>query len=438
MNRQPHPKAASETPQPPVPVKVFGVGGTGLKVLEQISALGLPGAAFVAVGSSEELAAATFAPEKIVLESKLLRGLGTGGDPERGRAVAEENLSQLHAACAGTGVCFIVTGLGGGGGTGISPVLARVAKSAGALVLAFTTLPFDCEGSRRRQQARLGIEQLKAEADGVICVSNQMLFKLIDERTSVVETFRLTNTLLAEGMMGVWRLIGRPGILPVHFDDLSALLRDRHLESTFATAQAAGPKRIAEAVDQLLAHPLLDGGKTLTESEAVLVSLAGGPDLAMAEVNQVMEAIQGRCGRAQVLMGAAIDEKLKDQLTITMIAGRRAERPVDETEPEGEPDSDTALTLESLETQLHSRPNGPRKHSRFTPPPPVLPPDKVEQLMVRQTGRPKGRKASARMRQGQLPLEIVSKGRFDKSEPTIHKGEDLDVPTYIRRGVSLN
>ncbi len=438
MDHHHHQNAPLQNLPASVPVKVFGVGSAGLKVLEQIAAHGLPGAVFVAVGTSEEVGAATFAPEKIVLESRLLRGLGTGGDPERGRAVAEENLSGLKTACKGVEAIFIVTGLGGGAGTGISPVLARMARAAGALVLAFATLPFDCEGNRRHNQARQGLDRLKAEADGVVCLPNQLVFKLIDDQTSVIETFKLTNALLAEGVSGVWRLLTCQGLLPIHFNDLSQLLRDRHRESAFATAQAAGPARATEVVDKLLSHPLLDGGKTLIESEALLVSLTGGQGLAMAEINHVMEAINRHCGHTQVLMGAAIDEKLGDRLAITVIAARRAEPLVEETEPEDLPDSDTAPTLESLEMQLSSRPGGSRKHSRFVPPPPLLPPEKLDQLIAKQPGRPKGRKASSRMRQGQLPLEIVSKGRFDKSEPTIHKGEDLDVPTYIRRGVSLN
>src|ERR1019366_704464 len=144
---------------------------------------------------------------KFHLESKLLRGLGSGGDADRGRALAEEQFSTLKSACEGANVVFILSGLGGGAGTGISPVLARAAKEAGALVLAFVTLPFDCEGNRRQQQARRGLELLKAEADGVICLPNQKVLKLIDENTGVIETFRAANELLAEGVGGVWRLM---------------------------------------------------------------------------------------------------------------------------------------------------------------------------------------------------------------------------------------
>ena len=432
-----HENRTAEGPRPAlVPVKVFAVGGAGLKLQEQIAQCALPGASFLAVGTAAEIAGSA-AAEKVELESKLLRGLGTGGDPERGRAAAEENFTRLKDACAGAAVVFIVAGLGGGAGTGISPVLARAAKEAGAVVLAWVTLPFDCEGNRRRQQAHLGLERLRAEADGVICLPNQEVFRLIDDQTSVVDTFRITNELLAAGLNGVWRLIAAQGLIEVRVADLCAMLVECQGANVFATATAAGPARSRDVVDQLLAHPLLDGGIALMESDAVLVSLAGGPGLAMAEVSRVMEAINGKCGRAQVLAGAAIDDSLGERLALTVIAARRGEASGHEAESEESSDSKTAPAAESLDTQLNLG-AGVRKHSRFAPPPPVIPPEKLKQLMGKQTGRSRMGKGAARMRQGQLPLEIVSKGRFDKSEPTIHKGEDLDVPTYIRRGVALN
>jgi cell division protein FtsZ len=426
-------------PAKPLSLKIFGVGSAGLKLLNRITRAPLPGTAFAAVDTAAEAMADSVAPEKLVLESKLLRGLGTGGDPERGRAAAEEHLSELKAACDGMNLVFIVTGLGGGTGTGVSPVLARVAKETGALVLALVTLPFDCEGNRRRHQAQQGLDQLKIEADGVICLPNQKVSKLIDEQTSLIETFRMSNDLLADCLSGVWRLLARRGLIEIHVADLCALLRDRHAESAFATADAAGPTRSRDVVERLLAHPLLDAGKTLAEADAVLVSLTAGPGLTMIEVNQVMEPINSRCAQAQVLMGAAIDETFGDRLAITLITTRHVEAQTPRTAPGEAPPTGSRPAVERLDQQLLDPRSGARPQCRFVPPPPVLPPERLEELMDEQkTGASRKRKSATKLRQGQLPLEIISKGRFDKSEPTIHKGEDLDVPTYIRRGVPLN
>jgi cell division protein FtsZ len=403
-------------------VKIFGVGGAGVHLLDTLIGGEFTGAAFSAIDTDAPSLAASSASVKIQLETKLLRGLGTGGDPERGRALAEEQFSTLETACEGAAVIFILAGLGGGAGSGISSVLARAAKETGALVLAFVTLPFACEGNRRQQQAEQGLRELKAVADGVICLPSQKTFKLIDENTSVLDTFRITDGLLLESVRGVWRLLTRRGLIQIHFDDLRALVHDRHSESVFASIEASGPARSREIVEKLLAHPLLDEGRALAEADAVLVSLMGGKDLTMAEVNRVMEQINRQCEQAQIIMGAAVDEALKNHLCVTVIAAKNAGA---ETESPGGSPEQTISHGATTRTVAHA-----------TPVAPALNLEQRAQMMSRRGGR--GRKPGSKMLQTQLPLAIVSKGRFDKSEPTIHKGEDLDIPTYIRRGVALN
>jgi len=423
--------AATDASQQKTAIKVFGIGNAGISMMQRLVDSGLQGVEFVAVNTDAASLLGSSATQKIHLETKLMRGMGTGGDPERGQAAAEEAAAKLKEICQGAGVVFIIAGLGGGAGTGISAVLARAARESGAIALGFVTTPFDCEGRRRQNAAQEGVEALREAADGVICLPNQKVFKLIDENTSVVSTFKLIGDLLADGVKGVWRLLAHPGLLDVHFGDFCAMMRDRHMESSFATTEAIGATRSREAMDKLLAHPMLDGGQLLAESDAVLVSLIGGPDLTMVEVNRVMGEIQGRCDGAHVMMGAAIDEKFCERLAITVIVARKGEAPHENARVRMKP--------EELETQLLSQTATTKPKSRLVPPAPELSPDKVEQLLTRQrAGGTRGRKASAKMRQGQLPLEIISKGRFDKSEPTIHMGEDLDVPTYIRRGISLN
>ncbi|MGH7976336.1 MAG: cell division protein FtsZ [Limisphaerales bacterium] len=413
--------AATETPQSRT-IKIFGVGGAGVSLLDALNGEEFAGAGFAAINTDATSLTSSSATVKIQLETKLMRGLGTGGDPERGRALAEEQFSTLKSACENADVILIVTGLGGGAGSGISPVLARAAKESGALVLAFVTLPFLCEGNRRQQQARQSLEQLKSVADGVICLPNQKTFKLIDENTSVLDTFRITGNLLVEGVRGVWQLLTRPGLIQIHFDDLCALVRDRHSESAFACVEAVGAGRSREVVEKLLAHPLLDEGRALGESDAVLVSLMGGKDLTMAEVNRVMEQISRHCEHAQIIMGAAIDANLKNKLSVTLIAAKNS---VAKNEP-------SILTGDSPEqTILHGATS--RGGVRSIPAATSLTLEQREQVISR-----RARRTNSKMLQTQLPLAIVSKGRFDKSEPTIHKGEDLDIPTYIRRGVALN
>jgi cell division protein FtsZ len=302
-----------------------------------------------------------------------------------------------------------------------------VARERGALVLALVTLPFEFEGQRRQLQAQNGLQQLKADADAVICLPNQKLFKLLDEKTSVVEGFKISNGLMAEGLRGVWRLLTLPGLVNVDFADLCSVTRGRHAASLFATAEAAGEKRVEQVIEKLLAHPLLDGGHALNESDALLVSIVGGPDLMMGEIHKLMEPLNRQCENAHIIFGAVIDESLSGRLSVTLIASRQQEEPA---LPARNLPPDKVESLQFLDPAGNNRPA-----SRFIAPPPELSEEKKEQMMRVQTGR--SRKRLSRL-QKELPLEIVFKGRFDKSEPTIRRGEDLDVPTYIRRGVPLN
>ena len=387
-----------ETSSAPV-VKIFAVGNAGSTLLGALSAAEFTGAQFTAVNTDAAALAASSATVKINLENKLMRGLGSGGDPDRGRALAEEQFSTLKAACEGANVVFILAGLGGGTGSGVSPVLAKAAHEAGALVLAFVTLPFDCEGNRREAQAQAALEQLKSTADGVICLPSQKIFKLIDENTSLVETFKFTGGFLVEGVRGVWQLLTRPGLIQVHFADLCALVRERHAENAFAFVEASGPGRAREVVEKILAHPLLDEGRVLAESDAVLVSLTAGKDLSMAEVNRVMEQVKRQCSHAQIIMGAGVNGALKEKLCVTVIAAKQNAAPA-------------GVTSRTETRTAHPSVAAQREVAQPRP--------------VSRTRRP-----SNKLIQTQLPLNIISKGRFDKSEPTKHNGEDLDIPTFL-------
>lgn len=432
-------------------LKVLGVGGAGGNVVEHLARSSFPGVSFYALNTDLRALAACSAALTHPLGSKRTRGLGAGGDPEIGRAAAEEDAGQLRVLCAGIDVIVVAVGLGGGTGTGAGPVVARIAREAGALVLAVAALPFDCEGARRQQQARAGLEQLKAAADAVICLPNERVLKLIDDNTSLLDTFKISNDLLAQGVRGIWRLLTRGGILNVDFADLCSVVRGRHAESCFASVEARGENRAREVVEKLRQSPFFDGGAVLEEAESVLVSLAGGPELTMSEVNRVMAQINRACDGARVVMGAAIEEEFADRLSVTVIATRRGQV-VPEVTLESGVSGNSAVTERPVSEegtgsegkapepgeQFLSTGRSSRTSSRFIAPPPALTPEQTEQALERQNGGKPARKIRSRLRQGMLPLEIVSKGRFEKSEPTVYQGEDLDVPTYIRRGVALN
>jgi cell division protein FtsZ len=273
----------------------------------------------------------------------------------------------------------------------------------------------------------------------VLTLPNQRVLPLIDENTSLLETFGFIEALMAEGVRGLWRLVSRPGLINVDFADLREMVRDRHAESFFAYAEAEGDARSREIVERLTLNPLLENGGLLRATSAALVSLVAGPSLTIAEVNRITDLLRRECEGADLLLGAAVDPALGDKLTLTFIGvgsnpnpveggsdGVESSAPVEELSADAERDS--------LESDFFRR-QGParRARSRFIAPPPDLSPEECEKAARR--GRGRGR---PKMQQAMLPLEVVSKGRFEKSEPTVHRGEDLDVPTFVRRGIVFN
>jgi cell division protein FtsZ len=420
------PNESTAEVKPSFRIKVFGVGGAGGNAVNHIARTPFDGVEFIALNTDAAALRQLEVGNKIVLGEKLTRGMGAGGDPERGRAAAEEDAAKIKSLCQGADVIFIAAGMGGGTGTGASPVIAHLAKECGALVLGMLVLPFEWEGGRRQRQAQLGLHVMKAAADGVICLPNQKLFKLIDEKTSLVETFAITHELLAQGVRGIWRMLMRPGLINVDFADLCSVTRGRHSENSLATAEACGESRAREVVEKLLKHPLLDGGQALNEASSVLVSIVGGPDLAMAEVNRVMEQINRQCESAHIIMGAAVEESFADKLAVTLVASKR---------PPAEREEELQAGAPELEKQLVDTQMTTRSPSRIVAPPPATTAENAEKLL--QNGA-RGKRKLPKMKQGQLPLEIISKGRFEKSEPTVHHGQDLDMPTYIRRNMPLN
>src|SRR6266487_3601117 len=428
MTKQNATVSRNDSPREEFTLKVLGVGGAGCNAVEHIARQRAARSEFAGV----QLAAVNTDLQSLFdlsvecvmpLGATRTRGLGAGGDLDVGRTAAEEDAEQLRQLCAGAEAVVIVTGLGGGTGTGASPVLARVAKEGGALVLAIATLPFEGEGARRRRQAQAGLKQLKEAADAVLCLPNQRVLKLIDENTSLIETFKITNDLLAQGLRGIRRLLTRAGIINVDFADLCAVVRGQHAESAFACAEARGEHRAREVVEKLLASPLLEGGALLNEAESVLVSIVAGSDLTMAEVNRIMSQINRACENAHIIMGAAVEVDFGDRLSATVIATCRSPG-----EPGTDPTMATTATAPSeppqvgvgsapgaeespaFEAEFFEKTPPARPASRFVPPPPDLAPDKKEQLLAQQNGKTY-RKPRSKMRQGTLPLEIVAKGR---------------------------
>lgn len=428
------PAAVIPTPDAASLMRVVGVGNAGASIVAELIRRGFAGAHCALAHGAAATAGEVTAGLKVDLTAGRIPG-STG-------TLGEAPATAVRAFCEGAGLVCVIAGLGGRTATESAPAIAREARAAGATVLAVVTLPFECEGSLRQARADWGLDQLCAVADGVLCLPNQLVFPLIDENTRLAETFAIPTQLLAGGVMGLWRMLTKPAQFRVHLEDVCALLPARPGRSAFAVAEATGASRATDAVERLIAHPLLAGGSGLRECGAVLVNVAGGPDMTMAEVNRVMEPLNRHCEKTNVILATSIDESLRERIVLTLLASTASELagPVRGAK-RGSTDSGLlpAPELTDLGEQLLPAAPQPRPASRLVPPAPEMSPEDMQRLLAKQdSAAGRRRKPGVRPRQTQLQLEIVSKGRFDKSEPTIHKGEDLDLPTYVRRGVVLN
>jgi cell division protein FtsZ len=348
--------------------------------------------------------------------------------------MASNEAAKLREALKDCDLLFLLAGMGGGTGSGVAPVLARLARESGALVLAMVTTPYDFEGPRRAKQAAAGLQLLRAEADAVICVPNQKTSQMLDANTSVLDAFSFTNGVMAEALLGIYHMLTRPGLVNVDFSYLCSVLRGRHVESALATARAGGEQRAREVIEKILASPLLDCGQALAEADQVLASVVASSDLTMAEINKIMEQLGRHVDREKLTVGTAIDPAQAGSISMTLIAAKHGKLPPPPEAPE------TLTPRHSVHTSTASshfldEDSSPRPAPRFVPPPPETTPENARSLLAAQGS---SRKKKSAWKQELLALEIVSRGRFEKSEPTIHRGADLDVPTYIRRGIPLN
>lgn len=420
------------SPAKPLRARIVGVGSAGCHFVEHILPTPLAELPLAIVHTNARVLQQHHTPEKLLVGVNRTHGLGTGGDADLARVMAEESGADLAALVRDTELLFLFAGLGGGTGTGIAPVVAKAGKQAGALVIAFVTTPFQFEGPRPQKQAQQGLQHLRAVADAVICLPNEKILKLLDANTTVVDAFACVNKLLVQGLQGIWQMLTRPGVINVDFGYLHSALLGRHTESVLAAAEAAGADRASEAISSLLSNPLLDSGKALSEADHVLLSIIGPNNLTIAEINCISEHLRRYTETEDVVIGTALDDAMGDKISLTLIASKSGKSPILSSDGETQVLSAAANEFDTALTE-HAR----RPAPRFVAPPPETTPEKTRELLDKQSN---GRilKTATKWKQELLALEIVSRGRFEKSEPTIHRGADLDVPTYVRRGIPMN
>lgn len=300
-------------------IKVLGIGGGGTNALNSmVSQAQIQGVDFVAVNTDQQHLLASLAQTKVQIGDNLTKGLGAGADPEIGIKAAEESLDRIKEVITGADMVFLTYGAGGGTGTGAGPVIANLARKLGILTVAVITKPFSFEGTRRMVVADEGIDNLKDKVDTLIVIPNQKLLEIVDKDVSLLEAFKLADSILSQGVQGISDIIVMPGLINVDFADVRTVMTAAG-STLMGVAVSSGENRASTAARQAIASPLLDA--SIEGARGVLFNITGGQDLTMSEVDEAAKVITAQADPdAQIIFGAAIDEKLIDQVKVTVIA----------------------------------------------------------------------------------------------------------------------
>jgi cell division protein FtsZ len=314
IHRAPRPESAAYL----AVIRVVGVGGGGLNAVNRMIEAGISQVEFIAVNTDIQQLRTCEAPIKLHIGRELTQGLGSGSDPNLGRDAAEEAYDQIKHVLRGSDMVFVTAGEGGGTGTGAAPVVARIAREVGALTVGIVTLPFRFEGTRRRTQAEKGVQELREVCDTVIVIPNDRLLEVLEHSTSMLDAFRIADDVLRQGVQGICDLITMPGLINLDFADVRTIMSDAG-SAIMGIGFATGETRAREAAERALRSPLID--TEIVGARGILLSIAGGEDLTLLEVNEAAEVVrEAATEETNIIFGATIDERLSGQIWVTVIA----------------------------------------------------------------------------------------------------------------------
>ena len=301
-------------------IKVVGVGGAGLNAVNRMIDAGISQVEFIAVNTDIQALRTSDAPVKIHIGRELTKGLGSGSDADVGRRAADESYDELKQELRGADMVFVAAGEGGGTGSGAAPIVARIARDLGALTVGIVTTPFKFEGTKRRSQAEKGIVDLRAACDTTIVIPNDRLLEVLERSTSMLDAFKVADDVLRQGVQGICDLITMPGLINLDFADVRTIMSDSDtalMGIGFSSSSSDG--RAREAAERALRSPLIDA--EITGARGILLSIAGGDDLTLVEVNDAAEVIRGATtDDTNIIFGATVDDRLAGQVWVTVVA----------------------------------------------------------------------------------------------------------------------
>jgi cell division protein FtsZ len=454
-------------------IKIIGVGGAGANALDRIVLDGLEHVELIAANTDVQSLASSVATHKVQLGRAVTRGLGAGGDPELGFNAANESAEEIREVLEGARMVFICAGLGGGTGSGAAPCVAQMARENGALVVAFATLPFAFEGKRRCAQANEGLRQLQQIADAVVCFENDRMGDIVLPKAGIHQAFAVADLTISQSVRAIVNVVRRPGLIQIGFDELLSALRSQNSRCLFGYGESDSDNRAHEALALALKNPLMDRGKMLADAQHVLVQISGGPGITLSEVEIVMKELGRHVeDHTQILFGTAVDGKMGKRLSVTLISSIAADGaaptaagpaavsravPAPVPEPLAAPKPPNEMAETKFATPITTE-AVTFSSSDFHPPPAAAASESIAKAAAEPATRKEKKSIPAKeanatqeppeqtsprkdktvqARQEVMQFEPVTRGRFEKSEPTIVEGQDLDVPTYLRKNVRV-
>jgi len=399
-----HPSAGDRS----VTIKLVGVGGAGSNAVDRLKMENLERLRLAVINTDHQALSSSPVQDKVLIGMGTTRGLGAGGDPELGRQAAEDDREKIAAVVKDCDLVFILAGMGGGTGGGASPTVAEIAAEHGALVIAFVTLPFSFEGGRRLKQAEEGLAALRRACDAVIPLPNDILLQESADNETVLDSFARADEWIGRGVKAIWSMLSKTGLINVDFATLRQAFHQRGAKTLFGLAEGAGENAAADAIASLKLCPLLHTPEFSRKADRLLVNITGGTDLTLPRVNEIMNAIADQFGRdSHIIMGAVIDEGMQGRVEISVLGtsdmgtrGAVARRPMPQRRPAGAAPAEPPPAPEEPAAPVAA--NGPKPT------------------------------------QDEFGFgEVESRGHFERTDRNLFDGSDLDVPTYLRKGIKI-
>ena len=417
-----------------VAIKLIGVGGAGSNAVDRLKMENLERLQMAVINTDHQALASSPVQDKILIGMGVTRGLGAGGDPELGREAAEADREKITKVVKDCDLVFIVTGMGGGTGSGASPVVAEIASEAGALVIAFVTMPFSFEGGRRLKQAEEGLRALRQVCDAVIPLPNDVLMQEAAENETVLDSFARADEWIGRGVKSIWAMLFKTGLINLDFATLRQAFNQRGGKTLFGLGGGAGENAVADTIASLKMCPLLHTPEFSRKADRLLVNIVGGADLTLPKVHELMSSITEQFGRdSHVIMGAVIDEDLAGRVEVCVLGtsdmsgrGSTSRRPAPAAR--GKTAAPFAPRLESTPAAALSGASAVTETENILSFAAEAAPDSAEARNL----------LAAKVAQEEFGFgEVERRGHFEKTDRNLFDGQDLDVPTYLRRGIKI-